>query len=108
MLYKLTLCGKAFKGFYYIFKKSIIYTFQCSLYIVFIFQHILQNFFTEDDWTEIVNECDPSYVPEDERLGLRTVHIFGLANVLKRPIILYDSIEFLKKPGDYSGKLILY
>ena len=56
------------------------------------------------DWSEIIAECDPLYVPvEGEQLGLRNIHIFGLANVLHRPIILLDSIMGIQSSGDYTG-----
>ncbi|XP_029651121.1 deubiquitinating protein VCIP135 [Octopus sinensis] len=56
------------------------------------------------EWQEIIAECEPNFVPLDgEPLGLRNIHIFGLANVLKRPIILLDSIIGIRSSGDYSG-----
>ena len=54
---------------------------------------------------EIIAECDPMYAPADgEMMGLRNIHIYGLANVLKRPIILLDSMSGITNVGDYSGK----
>ncbi|GAB1607956.1 deubiquitinating protein VCIP135-like [Argonauta hians] len=56
------------------------------------------------EWQEIIAECAPNFVPVDgEPLGLRNIHIFGLANVLRRPIILLDSIDGIRSSGDYSG-----
>lgn len=53
----------------------------------------MKDFLSEEEWPEIVNEAAPDYQPPDgQALGLRTVHIFALANVLHRPIILLDSI----------------
>ena len=55
---------------------------------------------------EIVEECDPNYIPKhSEQMGLRNIHIFGLANVLRRPIILLDSWSGMNNAGDYTGKL---
>ena len=54
---------------------------------------MLKDFYEKEEWPEIINEAGPDYhPPEGQSLGLRTVHIFALANVLRRPIILLDSI----------------
>lgn len=39
-------------------------------------------------------------------LGLRNIHIFGLANVLHRPIILLDSLSGMRSSGDYSATFL--
>ena len=67
--------------------------------------HLLfSEFISEKEWKDIIAECDPEFMaPEWEPVGLRNVHIFGLANVLRRPIILLDSIVGMQSPGDYSG-----
>ena len=58
------------------------------------------------EWQDIVDECDVDFIPRDgEPLGMRNVHIFGLANVLRRPIILLDSLSGLQSCADYSGRL---
>lgn len=63
-----------------------------------------QDFIYLSEWQEIIDECKPDFVPrEGELLGLRNIHIFGLANVLKRPIVLLDSIDGMNSSGDYSG-----
>lgn len=63
-----------------------------------------KNFFAAMEWSYIVEECDPDFQPpEGEFHGLRNIHIFGLANVLRRPIILLDSLECMKKSGDYAA-----
>ena len=60
----------------------------------------------EDEWTDIINECHPDFQPpEGEPAGLRNIHVFALANVLKRPIILLDSLTGLHSSADYSGKI---
>lgn len=54
----------------------------------------LAGFIVDDEWPTIVAEAHPDYVPPaDEMLGLRPVHVFGLANVLHRPVVLVDSLE---------------
>ena len=70
---------------------------------------LLENFVDVDEWETIINECKPSFVPtEGEAEGLRNIHIFGLANVLKRPIILLDNLSGMSSSGDYSGKVVMY
>ena len=72
---------------------------------------LLADFINASEWDDIISECDPRYEPDvskGEVLGLRNIHIFGLANVLKRPIILFDSLAGMKSSGDYSGNLVLY
>lgn len=52
----------------------------------------LKDFYEDSEWVEIIAEAGPDYQPPSEQsLGLRTVHIFALANVLHRPIVLLDS-----------------
>jgi hypothetical protein len=61
----------------------------------------------DDEWGTIINECLPHFKPVDgEPAGLRNIHILVLANVLKRPIILLDSVSQMIKVGDYSGELV--
>nr|XP_042895383.1 deubiquitinating protein VCPIP1 [Parasteatoda tepidariorum] len=68
------------------------------------YQELFKDFVEPEDWRAIIEESDPEFKPpEGELHGLRNVHIFGLANVLKRPIILLDSLECMKKCGDYSA-----
>ena len=72
------------------------------------YKALFQNFVDSSEWDDIINECDPYYIPpEGEPLGLRNIHIFGLANVLHRPIILLDSKSGMQSFGDYSGKALL-
>ena len=67
-------------------------------------QELFKDFTDTDEWPAIVEECDPDFQPpEGELHGLRTIHIFGLANVLRRPIILLDSLECMQKGAEYSG-----
>lgn len=64
-----------------------------------------KDFVDSCEWEGIINECDPDFLPADgEPLGLRNIHVFGLANVLRRPIILLDSLSGIKSSADYSGK----
>lgn len=68
------------------------------------YKELFKDFVDESDWKAIVDECDPEFLPpEGELLGLRNIHVFGLANVLKRPIILLDTAEYMDKMGDYAA-----
>lgn len=72
------------------------------------YKDLFCDFIDVDEWSAIIRECDPNFVPQDgEPLGLRNIHVFGLANVLRRPIILLDSISGIQSSGDYSG-MVLY
>ncbi|XP_064634580.1 deubiquitinating protein VCPIP1-like isoform X2 [Lineus longissimus] len=63
-----------------------------------------KDFIDTEEWKTIIAECDTAFIPPDgEALGLRNIHILGLANVLRRPIILLDSLSGLQSSGDYSG-----
>ncbi|XP_060561991.1 deubiquitinating protein VCPIP1-like isoform X2 [Ruditapes philippinarum] len=68
------------------------------------YKELFKDFVDIDEWDAIIEECDPYYLPpEGEAHGLRNIHIFGLANVLHRPIILLDSKSGMSSSGDYSG-----
>lgn len=68
------------------------------------YQEMFKEFYSEEEWPDIIAEADPSYQPtEGQAHGLRNIHIFGLANVLRRPIILLDSLSGMQSSGDYSG-----
>ncbi|XP_013409530.1 deubiquitinating protein VCIP135 [Lingula anatina] len=68
------------------------------------YKALFQDFIDQSEWNLIIEECDPDFLPPDgEAHGLRNIHIFGLANVLKRPIILLDSMTGMQSSGDYSG-----
>ena len=79
-----------------------------------LYQHLTENiasyktmfkeFYEEEEWEKIIAEAAPDYQPQrGEVHGLRNIHVFGLANVLRRPIILFDSLSGLQSSGDYSG-----
>ena len=69
------------------------------------YRQLFREFIDADEWQTIIDECDPDYVPQDgESVGMRNIHIFGLANVLRRPIILVDSITGIQSLADYTGK----
>lgn len=68
-------------------------------------QELLGDFINTSEWPCIIAECDADYVPVDgDMIGLRTIHVFGLANMLRRPIILLDSIAGMNTSAEYSGK----
>ena len=69
------------------------------------YKSLFMDFIDKDEWHDIIEECDPDYIPSfGEPVGLRNIHIFGLANVLHRPIILLDSISGIQSSGDYTGQ----
>ena len=68
------------------------------------YKRLLQDFIADSEWEDIIQEADPNFVPSDgETHGLRNIHVFGLANVLHRPIILIDSFDGMQSKGDYSA-----
>ncbi|XP_042354311.1 deubiquitinating protein VCPIP1 [Plectropomus leopardus] len=71
------------------------------------YKALFQDFIDAAEWEDIINECDPLFIPpEGVPLGLRNIHIFGLANVLHRPIILLDSLSGMRSSGDYSATFL--
>jgi deubiquitinating protein VCIP135 len=71
------------------------------------YQLALQDFISVNEWEDIVAESDAEYRPaHGEAHGLGNIHIFVLANVLRRPIILIDSLEGMKSSGDYSATFL--
>jgi hypothetical protein len=47
------------------------------------YKELFKDFIDTNEWNDIVEECDPQFCPKDgEPLGLRNIHVFGLANVL--------------------------
>ena len=71
-----------------------------------IYSEMFSNFMEKSEWRRIIAECEPDYSPLDsEQVGMTNFHLFGLANVLHRPIILLDAMSEMHKSGDYSGKV---
>lgn len=71
------------------------------------YKNLFVDFISHDEWDLIIAEADPEYKPHDEQpLGLRNIHIFGLANVLHRPILLLDSVSGIQSSADYSGTFL--
>ena len=63
-----------------------------------------KEFYEEEEWEKIIEEAAPDFQPKaGEVHGLCNIHVFGLANVLRRPIILLDSLSGIQSCGDYSG-----
>ena len=68
------------------------------------YKTMFKEFYEEEEWDKIIAEAAPEYQPQQGEVhGLRNIHVFGLANVLRRPIVLLDSLSGLKSSGDYSG-----
>ncbi|KAG8133660.1 hypothetical protein E2320_011437 [Naja naja] len=71
------------------------------------YKALFHDFIDAAEWEDIINECDPLFIPpEGVPMGLRNIHIFGLANVLHRPIILLDSLSGMRSSGDYSATFL--
>ena len=71
------------------------------------YKMLFKDFYEDSDWKDIIDESDPDFIPTNgEALGLRNIHIFGIANVLRRPIILLDCLEGMYSKGDYSGTFL--
>ncbi|GAB6028966.1 Deubiquitinating protein VCIP135 [Chamberlinius hualienensis] len=71
------------------------------------YQELLKDFINPSEWAGIIEECNPDFQPADgELLGLRNIHVFGLANVLRRPIILLDSLKGMESSGDYAATFL--
>ncbi|XP_071853755.1 deubiquitinating protein VCPIP1-like isoform X2 [Apostichopus japonicus] len=69
-----------------------------------IYKAMFHDFVDSKEWDQIIAESDPDFVPgPNEEMGLQNIHIFGLANVLHRPIVLLDSLKGLQSAGDYTG-----
>lgn len=47
-------------------------------------------------------------MPPDGIVGLRPIHVFGLANILRRPILLLDSVAGMNTSADYSGIVVFF
>ena len=63
-----------------------------------------QDFYSPEEWEGLIAEAGPDWKPPDgQSLGLCNLHVYGLANVLRRPIFLLDSLEGMQCSGDYSG-----
>ena len=69
------------------------------------YRQLFREFINGSEWQTIIAECDPEYTPlENEPLGMRNIHVFGLANVLRRPVILLDSVSGIQSLADYTGR----
>lgn len=68
------------------------------------YQNLFKEFYSTEEWDGIVAEAGPDWKPPDgQTLGLCNIHVYGLANVLRRPIILLDSLMGMQSSGDYSA-----
>ena len=68
------------------------------------YRELFRDFYSQEEWEGLVAESAPDWKPPDgQSLGLSNLHIYGLANVLRRPIVLLDSLEGMRSSGDYSG-----
>ncbi len=68
------------------------------------YQNLFKDFYSEEEWEGIIAEAGPDWKPPDgQTLGLCNIHVYGLANVLHRPIILLDSLSGMHSSGDYSA-----
>uniref|UniRef100_A0A1B6F1W1 OTU domain-containing protein n=1 Tax=Cuerna arida TaxID=1464854 RepID=A0A1B6F1W1_9HEMI len=70
------------------------------------YKELLGDFINGSEWPCIIAECDPDFVPADGIVGLRPIHVFGLANILRRPILLLDSVAGMNTSADYAALFI--
>lgn len=58
------------------------------------YKQLLRDIILDDEWKDIITEADPNFRPLDINTHkVRAIHLFGLANVLHRPIILLDNLN---------------
>lgn len=68
------------------------------------YRNLFKDFYSPEEWEGLIAEAGPDWKPPDgQSLGLCNIHVYGLANVLRRPIILLDNLEGMRSSGDYSG-----
>ncbi|EDO31070.1 predicted protein, partial [Nematostella vectensis] len=71
------------------------------------YRALFKDFIDEAEWRDIIKEASPNFVaPEGQSLGMRNIHVFGLANVLHRPIVLLDKLSGMQSIGDYSATFL--
>ena len=69
---------------------------------------MFQDFHSKEEWDCIIAEADPNCTSSDGiTVGLGNIHIFALSNILKRPIILLDSLQVLYKSAFCSLSLLI-
>ena len=56
------------------------------------YRQLLVNYIEDTEWPLIIEEADPYYLSDGNTLGLRNIHVFALANALKRPILLLGKV----------------
>ena len=68
------------------------------------YQELFKEFYSTEELEGFIAEAGPDWTPPDgQTLGLCNIHVYGLANVLRRPVILLDSLMGMQSSGDYSG-----
>ncbi|XP_054279819.1 deubiquitinating protein VCPIP1-like [Macrosteles quadrilineatus] len=67
------------------------------------YEKLLGDFVNKSEWSRIIEECDPNFASPDGIDGLRPIHVFGLANVLRRPILLLDSVAGMQSCAEYAA-----
>jgi len=72
------------------------------------YKRLLRDIILNDEWKDIVTEADPNFRPLDvDRHKVRAIHLFGLANVLHRPIILLDNLNnVMQSNGAYTAVFV--
>ncbi|XP_065072259.1 deubiquitinating protein VCPIP1-like [Rhopilema esculentum] len=68
-----------------------------------LYQKKLHEFYSPDSFNQYIKEADPDYKPPpDTELGLSDLHIFALANILHRPIFLFDGEKKIQKESKFA------
>ena len=71
------------------------------------YKNLFKDFYSSEEWEGLVAEAGPDWKPPaGQTLGLCNIHVYGLANVLRRPIILLDNLTGMQSSGDYSGTFL--
>ncbi|CAK8684090.1 unnamed protein product [Clavelina lepadiformis] len=70
------------------------------------YMELFKEFHDKEDWKMIIDEAGPYFSSGGLTVGLGNMHIFGLCNVLKRPIMLLDSLQKMQNAGDYTGLFV--
>ena len=68
-----------------------------------LYEKELHEFYSPDNFNQCIEEADPDYKPPpDTELGLSDLHIFALANILHRPIFLFDGENKIQRESKFA------
>ena len=61
-----------------------------------------------DLWDELVGAASPGYIPPENADGLEFMHVFCLANALRRPLIVFDGSSGAMDTGETACALLFF